>query len=59
MAESISLGCESHDCKATSNGKVPKVSDVVTVFEDGVKRNNWKMAVVESFMLGRDEQVQV
>ena len=39
-------------------GKVPKVGDVVTVFEDGVKRNNWKMTIVESLILGKDEQVR-
>ena len=39
-------------------GKVPKVGDVVTVFEDGVKRNNWKMPIVESLILGKDEQVR-
>ena len=31
---------------------------MVTVFEDGVKRNKWKMAVVESLILGKDEQVR-
>ena len=48
---------ESHDCKATSIGKVPKVGDVVTVFENDVKRNKWKSAVVYSLILGKDEQV--
>lgn len=37
---------------------MPKVGDVITVFEDGDKRNNWKMAVVESLILGKDEQVR-
>ena len=49
---------ESHDCTATGIRKVPKVSDVVTVFEDGVMRNKWKTAVVESLILGKDEQVR-
>ena len=49
---------KSHDWKATGVEKVPKVGDVVTVFEDGVKRNNWKMAVVESLILGKEEQVR-
>ena len=49
---------ESHNCKATGIERVPKVGDVVTVFEDGVKRNNWKMAVLESLILGKDEQVR-
>ena len=46
---------ESHDCKATGIGKMPKVGDIATVFEDGVKRNNWKMAVAESLILGKDD----
>ena len=49
---------ESHHGKATGNGKVPKVGEIVTVFEDGIKRNNWKMAVAESLILGKDKQVR-
>ena len=29
---------------------MPKVGDILTVFEDGVNRNNRKMAVVESLI---------
>ena len=29
---------------------MPKVGDILTVFEDGVNRNNWKMAVLESLI---------
>ena len=45
---------ESHDCNAQAIGKAPKVGDVVTVYEEGVKRNGWKMAVVESLIVGKD-----
>ena len=31
---------------------------MVTVFEEGVKRNGWKMAVVESLIVGKDKQVR-
>ena len=30
--------------------KEPKVGDVVIVYEDGVKRNSWKMAVIEDLI---------
>ena len=49
---------ESHDCNAQATGRVPKVGDVVTVFEEGVKRNGWKMAVVESILIGKDKEVR-
>ena len=49
---------ESHDCNAQATRKVPKVGDVVTVFEEGVKRNGWKMAVVESLLVGKDKEVR-
>ena len=49
---------ESHDCNAKTTGKVPKVGDVVTVFEEGVKRNGWKMAVVENLIVGKDKEVR-
>ena len=48
---------ESHDCNAQAIGKAPKVGDVVTVYEEGVKRNGWKMAVVESLIVGKDKEV--
>ena len=47
---------ESHDCNAQATGKVPKVGEVVTMFEEGVKRNGWKMAVVESLIVGKDKR---
>ena len=49
---------ESHDCNAQAIGKAPKVGDVVTVYEEGVKRNGWKMAVVESLIVGKDKEVR-
>ena len=48
---------ESHDCNAQAIGKAPKVGDVVTVYEEGVKGNGWKMAVVESLIVGKDKEV--
>ena len=42
---------ESHDCNAQAIGKAPKVGDVVTVYEERVKRNGWKMAVVNRYFL--------
>ena len=49
---------ESHDCNAQAIGKAPKVGDVVTVYEEGVTRNGWKMAVVESLIVGKDKEVR-
>ena len=49
---------ESHDCNAQAIGKAPKVRDVVTVYEEGVKRNGWRMAVVESLIVGKDKEVR-
>ena len=49
---------ESHDCNAQAIGKAPKVGDVVTVYEEGVKRNGWRMAVVESLIVGKDKEVR-
>ena len=49
---------ESHDCNAQAIGKAPKVGDVVTVYEEGVKGNGWKMAVVESLIVGKDKEVR-
>lgn len=31
---------------------------MVIVFEEGVKRNGWKMVVVESFIVGKDKEVR-
>lgn len=49
---------ESHDCNAQAIGKAPKVGDMVTVYEEGVKRNGWKMAVVEGLIVGKDKEVR-
>ena len=49
---------ESHDCNAQATRKVPKVGELVTVFEEGVKRNGWKMAVMESLIVGRQKEVR-
>ena len=43
---------ESHDCNAKKVVKEPKVGDVVIVYEDGVKRNSWKMAVIKTSFRG-------
>ena len=48
---------ESHDCNAQAIGKAPKVGDVVTVYEEGVKRNGWKMAAVESLIVRKDKEI--
>ena len=49
---------ESHDCNAKKVVKEPKVGDVVIVYEDGVKRNSWKMAIIEDLIQGKDNQVR-
>ena len=49
---------ESHDCNAKKVVKEPKVGDVVLVYEDGAKRNSWKMAVIEDLIQGKDNQVR-
>ena len=49
---------ESHDCNAQAIGKAPKVGDMVTVYEEGVKRNGWEMAVVEGLIVGKDKEVR-
>ena len=49
---------ESHNCNAKRAGKEPKVGDVVIVFEDGAKRNSWKMAVIEELIHGRDNKIR-
>ena len=49
---------ESHNCNVKRTGKEPKVGDVVIVFEDGAKRNSWKMAVIEELIHGRDNKVR-
>lgn len=41
---------ESYDCNVKKVVKEFKVGDVVFVYEDGVKRNSWKMVVIEDFI---------
>ena len=38
--------------------KGTKGRDVVIVFEDGAKRNSWKMAVIEELIHRRDNKVR-
>ena len=49
---------ENLDCNAKRTVKEPKVGDVVIVYEDRVKRNRWKMAVIENLIKGKDNQVR-
>ena len=34
------------------------LGDIVIVYGDGVKRNSWKMAVIEDLIQGKDNQVR-
>ena len=46
---------EFHKNKRVRQSKsVIQVGDVVTVYEEGKKRNEWKLAVVEELVRGRD-----
>lgn len=45
-------------CRSRQGNDVVRVRDVVTVYEDGKKRNQWKMAVVEELIKGRDGVVR-
>ena len=38
--------------------KEPKVGDVVIVYEDGVKTNCRKMAIIQDLIQGKDNQVR-
>ena len=50
---------EFHKTKRTRQSKaVIQVGDVVTVYEDGKKRNEWKLAVIEELVRGRDGVVR-
>ena len=49
---------ESHNCNVKRAGREPKVADVVIVFEDGAKRNSWKMVVTEELIHRRDSKVR-
>ena len=45
-------------CNAKKAVKEPKVGDVVIVYEDGVKRNCRKMAIIQDLLQGKDNQVR-
>ena len=47
-----------HKCKTGNVGKVLKKGDVVTVYGEGEKRGNWKVAIVEELIVGRDKEVR-
>ncbi|XP_028512935.1 uncharacterized protein LOC110232368 [Exaiptasia diaphana] len=50
---------EHHRVNRSRQGKdIVQVGDVVTVKEDGKKRNKWRMAVVEGIIKGRDNVVR-
>ena len=49
---------EFHRNKVSESAKSMRVGDVVTVYEENKKRGDWKMAVVESLIKGRDEIVR-
>ena len=38
--------------------KEPKVGDIVIIYKDGVKRNSWKMAIIEDLIQGKDDPVR-
>ena len=50
--------CEFHRSKVSESAKPVRVGDVVTVYEQNKKRRDWKMAVVESLIICRDEVVR-
>lgn len=49
---------EFHRNKVSDDAKPVQVGDVVTVYEENKKRGEWKMAVVESLIKGKDEVVR-
>ena len=49
---------EFHRSKVSESAKSVRVGDVVTVYEENKKRGDWKMAVVESLIKGRDGVVR-
>ena len=44
--------------QGSSDGKSPKVGDIVTVYKEGTKRGSWKLAVVEGLIAGKDKEVR-
>lgn len=49
---------EYHRNKVSDDAKLVQIGDVVTVYEENKKRGEWKMAVVESLIKGKDEVVR-
>ena len=49
---------EFHRNKVSESSKAVRVGDVVTVYEENKKRGDWKMAVIESLIKGKDEVVR-
>ena len=49
---------ERHEGRTASKGRSAKEGDVVIVHEDGVKRGDWKMGVVDGLIRGRDNEVR-
>ena len=49
---------EFHKCKSGNARKSVKKGDVVTVYGEGEKRGNWKLAKVEELIIGKDKEVR-
>ena len=49
---------EFHRNKVSDDAKPAQVGDVVTVYEENKKCGEWKMAVIESLIKGKDEIVR-
>ena len=49
---------ERHEGRTASKGRPAKEGDLVIVHEDGVKRGNWKLGVVNVLIRGRDNKVR-
>jgi hypothetical protein len=49
---------EFHRSKVSESARSVREGDVVTVYEENKKRGDWKMAVVESLIKGRDGVVR-
>ena len=47
-----------HQSNVSESAKPVRVGDVVTVYEENKKHRDWKMAVVERLIRGRDEVVR-
>lgn len=49
---------EFHKCKSAGKGVKLQVGDVVPVYGEGEKRGNWKLAIVEELISGKDKEVR-